>query len=399
MIHPSDKSQREHGVPTINQPIDVRSVSLAILAVLAVIFTLRWASAVFIPIAIAVFLRYALMPIVDWLRRKAAVPLPLGAAFAVILLVGGVSWAAGLLYEQTLEVIDMLPKAVRKFEASMRQQAYERPGAIEKLKEAAAEIDKAAKTAAAPANAPPQPATQPKAESPAAPHVSDFVWIGTWGAVSAAGEAVVVIALAYFLMVAGDTFKRKLVRISGDTLAKKRITVQILHDIDDQVQRYLLVQVSTSALLGLLSWIAFYFLGLPNAAFWGVGAGVLHLIPYVGPTVAIALTGIVAYLEFPDVARVMAVVGTALVLTGVIGLLLVPWLTERVSRVHAVAVFIALLFWGWLWGFWGLLLGVPIVMALKAVCEHVEDLQPIAELLDGSSKKQQVAEDAHSHAT
>ncbi|MEO5700954.1 MAG: AI-2E family transporter [Casimicrobiaceae bacterium] len=398
MTHPS-ASRHEHNVPTVNTPIDVRSVSLAILAVLAVIFTLRWASAVFIPISIAVFLRYALMPIVDWLRRKGSIPLPIGAAFAVILLVGGVSWGAGLLYEQALEVIDMLPKAARKFEASMRRQAYERPGAIEKLKEAAAEIDKAAKTAAAPANAPPQPATQPKAEAAATPQVSNFVWIGTWGAVSAAGEAVVVIALAYFLMVAGDTFKRKLVHISGDTLAKKRITVQILHDIDDQVQRYLLVQVSTSALLGLLSWIAFYFLGLPNAAFWGVGAGVLHLVPYVGPTVAIALTGIVAYLEFPDFARVMAVVGTALVLTGVIGLLLVPWLTERVSRIHAVAVFVALLFWGWLWGFWGLLLGVPIVMALKAVCEHVEDLQPIAELLDGSSKKQQMTEEAPSHAT
>jgi predicted PurR-regulated permease PerM len=71
----------------------------------------------------------------------------------------------------------------------------------------------------------------------------------------------------------------------------------------------------------------------------------------------------------------------------VIGLLLVPWLTQRVGRLNAVTVFVALLVWGWLWGVWGLLLGIPIVMAINAVCERIEELQPISEFLGYAPKK------------
>lgn len=375
----ADGSDGTDAPQSVHMPVDVRSMSMAVVAVVAVVFMLRWAQAVFIPIALATFLRYALMPVVDWMKRRAKIPIPLGAAITLILVVGTVGLALSLLYDQTLQVLDMLPRAAQKFEQSMRRSVHEKPGAIAKLKEAAAELDKAATSATAPTNGT-APPPAPKAEPPSA-KVSSYVWMGTWGAITGAGETVVVISLVYFLMVSGDTFKRKLVRISGNTLAKKRVTVQILHEIDDQIQRYLMVQVATSALLGLLCWIVFRLVGLPNAAFWGAASGVLHLVPYVGPTVAIALTGMVAYLEFSEIDKVLVVMGSALALTGTIGLGLVPWLTQRVSSVNAVTVFIALLLWGWLWGFWGLLLGVPIVMALKAVCEHIDELHPIAELL------------------
>ena len=72
---------------------------------------------------------------------------------------------------------------------------------------------------------------------------------------------------------------------------------------------------------------------------------------------------------------------------GVIAMLLVPWLTQKVGSLNAVTVFVALLVWGWLWGIWGLLLGVPIMMAIKAVCERVEDLQPISAFLGHPPKK------------
>ena len=74
-------------------------------------------------------------------------------------------------------------------------------------------------------------------------------------------------------------------------------------------------------------------------------------------------------------------IGSIVVTLGVIGLLLVPWLTEKVGSLNAVTVFVALLVWGWLWGVWGLLLGIPIMMAIKAVCDRVEDLQPISAFL------------------
>ena len=157
--------------------------------------------------------------------------------------------------------------------------------------------------------------------------------------------------------------------------------MQILDEIDLQIQRYLLVQVVSSALLALVLWVGFAWIGLENAPFWACFGGVLHLVPYAGPTVLVLITALVAYVQFDTLQPVVMVVGITLVLVGVIGFLLVPWLTQRIGGINAVIVFVALLFWGWLWGVWGLLLGVPIVMAIKAVCERVEELQPISKFL------------------
>jgi predicted PurR-regulated permease PerM len=217
--------------------------------------------------------------------------------------------------------------------------------------------------------------------------VRDYVLMGTASFIVGMGQLVVVIALVYFLLVAGDSFRRTLIRISGDSLTKKKITVQILDQIDLQIQRYLLVQIVSSALLALLAWAAFEWIGLNNALFWACLGGVFHLIPYAGPTAMVVLTALVAYVQFDTVEPVAMIVGITLTLVGVIGLLLVPWLTQQVGRINAVIVFVALLFWGWLWGVWGLLLGVPIVMAIKAVCERVEDLRPISEFLGYEEKK------------
>ena len=84
----------------------------------------------------------------------------------------------------------------------------------------------------------------------------DYVVMGTASALAGIGQLVVVIALVYFLLIAGDSFRRTLMRISGDTLSKKKITLQILDEIDSQIQRYLLVQIATSALLGVVAWLS-----------------------------------------------------------------------------------------------------------------------------------------------
>ena len=211
--------------------------------------------------------------------------------------------------------------------------------------------------------------------------------MGTASAVAGIGQLVVVVALVYFLLIAGDSFRRTLIRISGDTLSKKKITLQILDEINSQIQRYLLVQLATSALLGVIAWGVFAWIGLDNALFWGCVGGVLHLVPYAGPTAFVMLVGLVAYAQFETLQPVVLAIGSMLVLIGVIGLLLVPWLTQRVGRLNAVTVFVSLLVWGWLWGIWGLLLGIPIVMAINAVCERIEDLQPISEFLGYAPKK------------
>jgi predicted PurR-regulated permease PerM len=195
------------------------------------------------------------------------------------------------------------------------------------------------------------------------------------------GQLVVVVVLVYFLLIAGDTFRRTLVQVSGDTLSKKKVTVNMLDEIDRQIQRFLLVQIGTSALLGVVAWLVFAWTGLDNALTWACIGGVLHLVPYAGPAAFVALIALVAYVQFDTLQPVAVIIGSMLVAVAVIGLLLVPWLTQKVGSLKAVTVFVALLIWGWLWGIWGLLLGVPIVMAIKAVCERVDHLRPISAFL------------------
>ena len=369
--------------PVLHTPINVRSTSLALMALLAVIGFLFVARAVFIPITIAVLASYALTPIVDWLKRRARLPKALGAGLTLALILVGLGFGLESLQSQAIQVLDIVPRATQKFSTAIRHSALGPPGAGEKMKKAASEIEKAASAAATSSDG---PARAPVAVARAAPgaagfNVWDYVVMGTASALAGIGQLVVVIALVYFLLIAGDSFRRTLMRISGDTLSKKKITLQILDEINSQIQRYLLVQLATSALLGVVAWLVFAWIGLDNALFWGCVGGVLHLIPYAGPTAFVLLVGLVAYAQFEGLQPVVLVIGSMLTIVGVIGLLLVPWLTQRVGRLNAVTVFVSLLVWGWLWGIWGLLLGIPIVMAINAVCERVEDLQPISEFL------------------
>jgi predicted PurR-regulated permease PerM len=192
---------------------------------------------------------------------------------------------------------------------------------------------------------------------------------------------VVVTFLTFFLLLSGDTFRRKLVKITGPTLANKRITVQALDEITEQIQRYLLVQLLASIVVGVTTGLAFWALGLKHAAVWGFAAGLLNLIPYIGSVVVTGAAGLVAFLQFGGINMALTVAGISLLINTIEGNLLVPWLTSKASRMNPVAVFIGVLGWGWLWGVWGLLLGIPILMVVKAICDRVDDLKPVGELL------------------
>jgi predicted PurR-regulated permease PerM len=142
-----------------------------------------------------------------------------------------------------------------------------------------------------------------------------------------------------------------------------------------------MVQVFTSTVVGIATWLAFRWLGLEQAAVWGLLAGVFNSIPYVGPVIVSGGTAIVAFLQFGTLSMTLATTGSALVITSLEGFLLTPWLTSRAARMNAVAVFVGLLFWGWVWSVWGMLLAVPMLMVVKSICDHVEDFNGVGELL------------------
>ena len=212
-------------------------------------------------------------------------------------------------------------------------------------------------------------------------NIKNYLWTGTVGLMTLIGQVTVVVFLTYFLMLSGDTFRRKLIKLAGPSLTRKKVTLQALHEISGQIQRYLQVQLLTSLLVGILTGLALLALGLDNAAVWGVVAGVLNMVPYVGSLITAAASALVAFLQFGSINMALAVGSASVVIHTLVGNLLTPWLTSRASRLSPVAVFMGLLVWGWLWGVWGLLLGIPILMIVKSVCDRIEDLKPIGEFL------------------
>ena len=155
----------------------------------------------------------------------------------------------------------------------------------------------------------------------------------------------------------------------------------MLDEINSQIQRYLLVQIAAATLVGIANWLAFRLLGLEHAAVWVIAAGVFNLIPYLGAVIVTAGTALVALFQFGTLSMALLVGGASLIITSLEGLSLTPWLVGRTSRMNPFVVFVGVLFWGWLWGVWGLLLGVPIIMIIKSVCDRVDDLKPVGELL------------------
>jgi len=359
-------------------PVDVHSISLAVLAVLAVVFALHWARAVFIPLMLGVMISYALSAPVN-LMQKWHIPRAIGAAVLLLAIVGGVGSAIYSLSDDAGELIETLPDAAHKLRLELLKKPGSSEGTMEKMQRAATQLEQAANESGAPAPAP-SGVTRVQVETPKL-NVKDYLWMGTKGAIGFSGQLSMVLFLAYFIMVSGDMFRRKMVRIAGPTLSKKKVTLRVLDEITGQIQRYLLVQVFTSVLVGVTTWLAFLWIGLEHAAIWGIAAGIFNTIPYLGPIIVTGGTSLVAFLQFGTFSMAFLVAGISLLITSLEGNLLTPWLTGRASRMSPLVVFIAVLFWGWLWGVWGLLLGVPIIMIIKAICDRVEDLKPVGELL------------------
>lgn len=352
--------------------------ALTVLAICAVILLLRYMQEVFIPFVLAGLTFYALDPMVDWLQRW-RVPRSIGAALMLLLLIGTIGLLGYTLSDDVSEVANDLPAATQKLRATLRANRNQPPGAMEKLQQAATEIDKTAAEATG-TSLTPSGVLRVRVEEPAI-QLSEYLRWGPVGALSFAGGSIMVFFLAYFLLVADDLFKRKLVEVIGPTLARKKVTVQVLNQIATQIEAFLMVQIFTSAVVGFATWLALWWVGLENAAVWGLCAGLLNSIPYFGPLIVTGALTVIAYVQFGTVPMALTVAAIALLITTLEGWILTPILMSRVAQINTVTIFAALLFWSWLWGIWGLLLAVPIMMAFKAVCDRIEDLQPLGKLL------------------
>ncbi len=354
------------------------AVVQTVLAAVAVIFALHWAQGFFIPLMLGLVFAYTLNPLVAWFERR-RIPRAVGSSLVMLVLICAGAAASVPLRGQVEAILDRVPEAVGKLSAVLRSLSAER-NTMQKMQSAARELEQATKEATAGGAAPHKAPARVVIEEPRFA-LMDLLWTGSLGIFGLLGDAVMLLLLILFLLMSGDTFKRKLMRLTGPSLSNKKITVAILDDIDRSIQNYMLTLLTANVLLAVLTWGVFRAIGLENAGAWGVAAGILHFIPYLGPLLTAFASGMAGLLQFGSLTMALVVAGASLAVATVVGMILMTWMCGKMTKMNTSAVFIGLLFWGWLWGAWGLLLAVPIMGMIKVCAEHVEDLHPVAELL------------------
>jgi predicted PurR-regulated permease PerM len=339
----------------------VLTISLCVVAVVAVLFFLRTARDLLVPIALAVLVSHALEPVVSWLERH-GLPRVVGAPGVVLLvlaLAGGLSYS---LIDDAVQVVESLPTAARQARELVTRHVGRSAGAVER---AAAELEKLPGAA------------------------STTVALGNGGVVervvttvfTAAGEAVVIIFLVLFLLLLRDRAHAGIIEIAGPSPERRRLTSRIIDDIEGQIQQFLIVLVLTGAIVAVLTWAALAWLGVSHAAVWGILTGVFNSIPYFGPVIVSGGLFVVGLVQGGDLAQALLMSGIALAITSLEGWLLTPLLMGKAENMNALTVFIGLMLWTWLWGGWGTILAVPMLVILKSTADHVPGLSRVGRLM------------------
>jgi len=317
-------------------------------------------------------------PLVCALQRV-GIPRAIGAA---IVLVAVVALAAGTVYalsDDAARIADQLPSTARKLREMLHERVGNKPNPLASVHKAAAELDRAAKEAsgttlvAAVRSVP--------MDTNGVARLEGYLVAGTSGALLQISELLLALMLAYFLLAAGDSFRRKLMRIAGPSLARRRVTVEILNEIHDQVQRYMLVLLITNVLIGLATWGLFAAVGLESAGLWGFAAGLLHVVPYAGSALLAVAAGIAALIQFESWTSALLLAAGAVGIAALIGTGLNTWMNSWATHMNPVMMFGSLLLFGWLWGAWGLLLALPLLAVVKALAERIEGMNALAELI------------------
>jgi predicted PurR-regulated permease PerM len=359
--------------------VNARGLSLGILATVAFVFALQAAQKFLVPLLLGIFIAYTLSPVVGWLERH-HVKRAIGATLVTIVILAGIGLTLQRVQGQFFNIIDELPTLTHKVTKMITDASDGQPSTIQQVQRAAAELEQATANVGADAKrvlqkrAPPPPGASNF-------KIMDWLLAGSLSLAAFVSEATMVVFLVFFLLLAGDTFKRKLVKLTGPSLTRKKVTVHILEDINTSIQNYMFMLLVTNTLLALLMWATLRAIGLENAGAWAVFAGLAHIMPYFGPLLITTATGLVAFLQFESLRMVILVAGASLGIATLVGMVVTTWMTGKIAKMNPAAVFVSLLFWGWLWGMWGLLLGVPVVVVIKVVAERVEGMEVVAELL------------------
>lgn len=332
------------------------------LFVLALLYTLHVASIVLVPVVVSVLLAFLFAPVVTALTRL-RMRRWVGAAVVVTMLVGAVGAGAYFLAGPAQRWLDELPRTLYRAEAQFRELIQP----VEQVGDAADQVEDLTRG-------------EEEEEQTIAVREDGFREEMMSRVRGGIAGAVVVAALLYFLLAWGHLLMQKLARILSGSEARRK-AFHVARACQRDVSTYLLLVTMINVALGIAVGGAMALLDMPNPALWGVMAAILNYIPYVGAILGMGVVGLVALAAFQDPGSALLVAGVYLLLTGLEGNVLKPLILGRRLTLNPVAIFLGLLFLGWIWGAVGALVSVPLLAAVKVTADHVESLRPVSTLL------------------
>ncbi len=343
--------------------LSVRSIALTGTFMFASIYTLYFARAVILPIVLSLLLSFLFAPVVRGMKQL-KIPETVSSAFLLVVLIGTIGFGFYRLSGPATEWIAKAPESFSNIEYKLR-----------KLKKPVEEVTKVTEQA--------QQLTKIEKEKESQivevkePTYGEILFSQTRDLIIG---IVLVITLLFFLLASGDLFLLKLVRLLP-RLKDKKQAVEIARQTERDISAYLITVTIINICLGSAIGFAMFLLKMPNPILWGVIAGLLNYIPYIGSLTGIVIVAIVSFITFEDLGHVILVPFSYLLLTAIEGNIITPLIHGRRFAVNPVIIFLSLIFWGWIWGIPGALIAVPMTVIFKIVCDHIESLNPIGEFL------------------
>ncbi|HXX33416.1 MAG TPA: AI-2E family transporter [Thermodesulfobacteriota bacterium] len=343
-------------------PVEFKSIAIKGLFIIALFYTVYFARALILPFTLALLLNFLLRPVVRALK-KIKIPELAGAALVLIALLGSAGYGMVRLSRPAADWIDKAPESFQQIESKVG--FLRKP--LEGVNHAVEELKRITRMGAE---------KKPEVEI-YPPGIADAVLTGTREVVV---KSSVMFILLYFLLASGDLFLRKLIKLFPD-LNKKKEIVKIVRQVEHHTSRYLYTVTIINMFMGVFVGIGMYLIGMPSPVLWGVLAGFLIFIPYIGPMIGITIVTVVAFLTFNSIGRVLLAPGIYLVLETIQGQIVTPLVLGLRFTLNPVVIFVWLIFWGWMWGIVGAMLAFPMLTIFKILCDHIQPLAPIGEFI------------------
>ena len=350
-----------------------RHLRLTLLGIFLIllVYALYFARDFFMPVVLAFLLALTLTPIVRFLRKR-GVPSALSATLLVIVSAVTLTGIGYMMSGPVMELVADAPNIGRE----LRERLAEIRRPLDRVLKASEQLDQVAETARDP-NLQKVVVAQPGIISRAAGNL-----------LSAGTTMAITFVLSLFVLASGTMFYEKIIQ-SFATLSDKKRALRIVYDVEREISRYLFTVALINSCLGIAVGFGLWLLGMPNPLVWGVAAALLNFLPYIGALTTIMLVAVISLVTFDNLGFALLPPLYVLCCNIAEGQFVTPLILGRRLELNAVAIFIAVAFWSWLWGFVGALIAVPLLVVIKVFCDNFESLRHVGNFLGA----QQIAEE------